>query len=131
VSKILPISLMLWTLTLLSGSGASAQTTKSEDFTKGAYLYRQCRYWGMKGATDTEVDEANQCLAYIEGFVDGKGPTYKFGCFIGASYQEMISAYLEWMPKHPDYLQVHKRLGLDAALTTKFCSGWKEPPKTK
>lgn len=104
---------------------------KEPDFTKGSYLYRQCRNWRAKNATAAQVDEGNQCLSYIEGFVDGKGPTYKFGCFIGFSYQQMIDAYLEYMEKRPQYLQMSKRLGLDAALTFKFCRYWKEPPSNK
>jgi hypothetical protein len=106
-------------------------SANGRDSTKGADLYRQCSNWHARNATNAQIDEANQCLAYIEGFVDGKGPTYKFGCFIGFSYQDMIEAYLEYMQKHPEYMQISKRLGMDAALTIKFCSYWKEPPVQK
>jgi hypothetical protein len=117
---------------LLSFSMLSLQVTaKGQDFTKGADLYRQCSNWRVKNATIAQIDEANQCLAYIEGFVDGKGPAYKYGCFIGFSYQDMIAAYLEYMQKHPDDMRTSKRLGLDAALSLKFCPYWKEPPAGK
>jgi Rap1a immunity proteins len=106
------LSLSIW--------GFSASTQR-QDFTKVADLYRQCSNWHRENATVAQIDEANQCLAYIEGFVDGKGPTYKYGCFIGFSYEDMIAAYLEYMRKHPDSMQISKRLGLEAALTTKFC----------
>jgi hypothetical protein len=106
-------------------------STNGPDSTKGADLYRQCSNWHVRNATTAQIDEANQCLAYIEGFVDGKGPGYKFGCFIGFSYQEMITAYVEYMQKHPESMQMSKRLGLDAALTLKFCPYWKEPPANK
>ena len=108
-----------------------ASTANPKDFTKGTDLVQQCHNWGLKNASNLQVDEANQCLSYIEGFVDGKGPTYKFGCFVGFSYGDMISAYLEYMQKHSDYLQISKRIGLDAALSTKFCPYWKEPPPKK
>jgi hypothetical protein len=118
-------------LTVLLALPLAASTANQKDFTKGADLVQQCSNWGIKNATNLQVDEGNQCLSYIEGFVDGKGPTYKFGCFVGFSYAEMISAYLEYMQKHPDYLQMSKRLGLDAALTVKFCPGWEERPAQK
>jgi len=110
---------------------AQSDSIKEPDNTKGWYLYRQCSNWHVKGATIAQIAEANECLAYVEGFVDGKGPTYKFGCFIGFSYQQMIDAYVEYMEKRPEYLKMSKRLGLDAALTLKFCPYWKEPPKYK
>jgi hypothetical protein len=115
----------------VSISAQSNNSPKGHDFTRGADLYRQCKNWHVKDATTAQIDEANQCLSYIEGFVDGKGPAYKFGCFIGFSYREMIEAYLEYMTKHTDAMQENKRLGLDAALTLKFCPYWEEPPKSK
>jgi hypothetical protein len=121
------VSTVLLSLSLV-GFSASVD---GQEFPKGAELYRQCSNWHMKDATAAQIDEANQCLAYIEGFVDGKGPTYKFGCFVGFSYQQMIDAYLAYMKEHPDYMQMSKRLGLDAALSLKFCPYWKEPPAHK
>jgi hypothetical protein len=118
---------VLLTLSLV-GFSASVHGQESP---KGTELYRQCSNWHVKNALVEQIDEANQCLAYIEGFVDGKGPTYKFGCFIGFSYQQMIDAYLDYMNNHPDYLKMSKRLGLDAALSLKFCPYWKEPPTGK
>jgi hypothetical protein len=108
-----------------------AAPAKAEDFTTGEHLVRRCQSWGIKHPTNGQVDDGNQCLAYIEGFVDGKGPAYKFGCFVGVSYEEMIAAYIEWMRKHPEAMQVHKRLSLDTALSEKFCPYWKAPPAPK
>lgn len=85
----------------------------------------------MKDPAIAEVVEGNECIAYIQGFVDGKGPTYKAGCFIGFSTDEMATVYLEYMQKHADYLPMSRRLALDEALTTKFCPDWKEPPASK
>jgi hypothetical protein len=110
--------------------GISA-SVDGQDFPKGAELYRQCSNWHVKNATAVQINEADQCLAYIEGFVDGKGPTYKFGCFVGFSYQQMIDAYLAYMKKHSDSMQASRRLGLDAALSLKFCPYWNEPPAHK
>ncbi len=92
---------------------------------------RQCESRIIKHPTPAQMDQGNECIAYIEGFVDGKGPEYKFGCFVGFSFDQMAAVYRSYMQAHRDYLQMHKRLGLDAALTLKFCSYWKEPSVIK
>lgn len=110
---------------------AQAESSATPDTSKGWDLYRRCSSRRVKNADPIQIDEGNECVSYIEGFVDGKGPAYKFGCFIGFTEEQMVDAYLEYMEKNPQYLTMSKRLGLDAALTTKFCRYWKEPPTNK
>ncbi len=74
----------------------------------------------METVTVGEMDEANQCLSYIEGFIDGKGPEFKYGCLLGISSKDMIEDYLERMKKNSDYMKMSKRLGLNYSLT-KLC----------
>jgi hypothetical protein len=68
---------------------------------------------------DQAID-ANRCYYYIEGFVDGKGPEFKYGCFIGLPHEEIVAAYMEYMKKHPSEVEGSKRLSLERALTL-FC----------
>lgn len=106
-------------------------SSKDQDTTKGRTLYTQCSNWHVKNATTAQIDEANQCVSYIDGFIDGYDPSLKYGCLIGVSFPEMIDAYLEYMEKNPQYLQMSKRFGLEAALSHKFCWHRKEPSKNK
>ncbi len=41
-------------------------------------------------------------MAYIEGYMDAKRSTYEHGCMAGHTYKQLISAYAEWMGKHPE-----------------------------
>ncbi len=121
------VAMLACSVIMLAQPPASA----APDTSKGWDLYRRCSSRRIKNATPVQIDEGNECVSYIDGFVDGKGPAYKFGCFIGFTEDQMVDAYLEYMEKEPQYLTMSKRLGLDAALTTKFCPYWKEPPKNK
>ena len=86
---------------------------------RGEFLVQQCRATTLAHPNPVEIEQGNMCMAYLEGFVDGRGYQYK-DCMVGHSYTQLVAAYLSYMDKKPTYLKMSKRWGLDAALTT-FC----------
>ncbi len=83
---------------------------------KGRYLYAECRAALVEHPTIEEVERGNICIAYLEGFMDGKTPEYRYGCLFGIPYLKLVADYVERMQKEPRYLDMSKRWGMSAAL---------------
>ena len=83
---------------------------------KGKYLYDECRAYFLEHPTPEEVGRGNICMAYFEGFVDGKGSHVKYDCASKYSYPELLQIYLGWMKKNPVGMDMTKRGSVELAL---------------
>jgi hypothetical protein len=99
--------------------------TFPENTTKGFFLYHACQDALIDHPNDEQVRLGDICFSYIEGFIDGEGPVIKYKFFMGVSYQEMASTYVHYMQANKDYLNMSKRMGLEAALKMKYWYGTK------
>jgi hypothetical protein len=109
---------------LLVFSGAD-RAASPEDTNKGFFLYHACQAALIDHPNDEQVRLGDICFSYIEGFIDGEGPVIKYKFFMGISYQGMASTYVHYVQEHKDYLNMSKRMGLEAALKTKYWYGTK------
>ena len=83
---------------------------------KGRYLYEECRAALVEHPTPEEIERGNICMAYFEGFIDGKGAQIKYECLSGVSYPKIVATYVGWMEKNPEGMRMTKRAGAEFAL---------------
>jgi len=87
----------------------------------GAFLVEKCQAVAVENPSIKQTQDSDICLSYIEGFIDGRWySTLKFTCLSGVSYPEMVTGYLAYMKKNPQYLRMSKHYGLEAALLMGF-----------
>jgi hypothetical protein len=100
------------------------QASPKPDASNGAYLVHACqsaiREMDHPNDDSAKVYEAAICMFYIQGFMDGEDAAGKGACWMNASYENVVKAYVAYMEKHPKMMEMDKRVGLVLALGNAF-----------
>jgi hypothetical protein len=100
----------------------SAQGKPIPELDRGSNLYKNCQAViriqdAGDAAATSDYKWAMACIAYIDGFVDGLAIAgSKAVCSDGASLQTMARVYINWMERHPKYMDSEKVTGLAEAV---------------
>jgi hypothetical protein len=116
--------LPLFLLMLVGKSTSSQAPVGIEDDSKGTWLYHYCQVSvraedAGKNAEPTDIEDANQCIDYIAGFMDASYNTTLF-CTGNATTGTLIRIYVNYMQKHPKYRDEQRGIGLLAALHANY-----------
>ncbi len=70
-------------------------------------------------ASDINVASAHGCYDYVRGFLDGS----MNHCLNEVSMRTVITVYIAFMQKHPEFLQTYKGIGLKKSILEAYaCS---------
>ena len=95
-----------------------------EDDSKGSWLHHSCQASiraedAGSNANPTDIEDANHCIDYLAGFIDGSSPTTLF-CPGNATVGTLIRIYVNFMQRHPKYRDEQRGIGLIAALHANY-----------
>ena len=83
----------------------------------GAFLVEACKAVSVENPSPEQVNKSNICLAYLEGYADGRGPAFRYKCLADVSFPDIAKAYVAWMKTNGSaYMTTSKRLGVEAAM---------------
>ena len=109
---------------LILALGTPFQVSTKTDAFKGAYLFHACQsaIQEMDHPNDNSANayQAAICVSYIEGFMDGQDAAGKGACWMSASYETIVKAYVAYMAKNPKIMEMDRRVGLTLALGSTF-----------
>jgi hypothetical protein len=91
-----------------------SQASSPREILKGSYLFHQCQAAVREDSRDAVGAAA--CLAYLEGYIDGKTFDKNGPCAENASYGEIARVYVAYMEKHPELMDRDRRIGVMFAL---------------
>jgi len=109
---------------LMLALAVPSQVAPKDNPLEGAYLFHACQA-AIQEMDHSSDDSANTyqaaiCMFYIQGFMDGQDAAGKGACWMNASYETIIKAYVAYMEKHPNVKHMDRRVGVMLALGSAF-----------
>ena len=109
---------------LMLALAVPSQVAPKDNPLEGAYLFHVCqsaiREMDHPNGESANTYEAAICMFYIQGFLDGQDAAGKGACWMSAPYEKIIKAYVAYMEKHPNLMQMDRRVGVLLALGSAF-----------
>jgi Rap1a immunity proteins len=126
MTKLFAASICIVVALLFMPLSFAQQAAPLQDFEKGSDLFHNCQgsvraLDSSDGGSAADLELAEQCSAYVQGFIDGFALQSTSTLYSGdATVGTIIRVYVAYMQRNPKWLDDFKPIGLYIALRTTY-----------